>query len=193
MFEVLKNHLLSKTYIPDEEFNRIADAAEVKQFSKKDILFHAGKQCANLFFVNKGALRSFSTDENGIEHTLQFAFESYWISDLYSYVTGKPAVYTIEAIEESEVLEFSKNKFEVMLDDIPQLERHWRLLLQNAYIAAQDRLNSTLSETADKRYEELIERFPNIIQRVPQIYIASYLGITPESLSRIRKKIFTKP
>lgn len=192
MFELLKANILSKTEIPDEAFNRITSIVEIENYKKKETVFYSGKRCNKLFFVSKGCLRSFSVDDEGVEHTLQFAFESYWISDLYSYVTGKPAVYTIEAIEESEVFTFYKDEFDILLDQIPQLEKHWRLLLQNAYIATQERLNSTLSETADKRYEELIEQHPNIIQRVPQVYIASYLGITPESLSRIRKKILSK-
>jgi len=192
MFEALKQNILLKTDLPEEEFRRITSIIEVKNYKKKETVFFSGKVCNKLYFVSQGCLRSYTIDENGVEHTMQFAFENYWISDLYSYVTGKPAVYNIEALEPSEVFIFYKDEFDELLNNIPQLERHWRILLQNAYLATQERLNCTLSVTADKQYEDLIKRHPNIAQRVPQIYIASYLGITPESLSRIRKKLITK-
>jgi len=136
-------------------------------------------------------LRSYSLNEKGIEHLVQFAMEGWWISDQYSVLTGEPSVYNIDALEDSEILLISNASFENMLEAVPKMEKYFRVLMQNSMIAMQRRLVASLSLTAEEKYTRMINAYPDIIQRVPQHMIASYLGITPETLSRIRKQMST--
>jgi CRP-like cAMP-binding protein len=123
---------------------------------------------------------------------MQFAFEGWWIADNYSFLTGEPATYTIDALEDSELLLLSKQAEDQLLQKIPKFERYFRLLLQNNLIATQRRLMSSHSQSAEERYQQLIDGCPTIPQRVPQHMMASFLGITPETLSRIRKQMTAK-
>lgn len=154
---------------------------------KKDLLF-SGQVCDYLYFINKGCLRSFYIDAKGIEHIYQIRMDNSWISDLKSFFSQSPSKYNIEALEDSFLLRISHARFEQLLTEIPRLERYFRILFQKAYINALERLNATMWETAMDRYNEMLKENPEIFQRVPLVYIASYLGITPESLSRIRRQ-----
>jgi CRP-like cAMP-binding protein len=154
---------------------------------KKDLLV-PGEICKYLYFITKGCLRSFYVDSKGIEHIYQIRMDNNWISDLESFFSDTPSKYYIEAIENSDLLRISQDQMEKLLADIPRLERYFRILFQKAYINALSRLNATMWETAPDRYNEMMKEHPEIFQRVPLVYIASYLGITPESLSRIRKQ-----
>jgi CRP-like cAMP-binding protein len=148
-----------------------------------------GDVCKDLAFVNSGALRSYSVDDKGIERVLQLALDNYWISDLQSFLTKQASDLTIEAIEDTEVLLISFLDLDTIYLQVPLMERFFRKLFENAYINTLMRLNSSQSESADIRYRKLLANQPNLLQRIPLVYIASYLGITPESLSRIRKNI----
>jgi CRP-like cAMP-binding protein len=121
---------------------------------------------------------------------VQLVIEDHWVADLASFVTQTPGKIVIEAIEDSELLLLPHLELDCLLEQIPQLEKYFRHLYQRAYVSLQQRYNSTVSNTAEDRYRLLISEFPQIATRIPLIYIASYLGITPESLSRIRKQIF---
>jgi CRP-like cAMP-binding protein len=145
--------------------------------------------CRYTAFVEKGMLRTFTVDEKGNEPILQFSMEGWWIADLYSFLTEEPSIYNIEALEECELLLITKENWEILLAKVPAFERYFRLLIQNNLIATQRRLMSSLSESAEEKYTKLINNFPGCIQRVPQHMIASYLGITPETLSRIRAQM----
>ena len=134
-------------------------------------------------------MRSYKIDDKGHEHITQFAFEGWWISDQLSFLTGQPSEYDIDALEDSELLLLTKQAEEEMLEKIPKFERYFRILLQNSLIATQKRLVSSLSQTAEERYNELVAACPTTLpQRIPQHMLASFLGITPETLSRIRKQ-----
>jgi len=163
-----------------------------KKLRRKQYLLQEGDPCKYICFVEKGILRSYTIDEKGIEHIMQFAFEGWWIADQYSFLTGEPSLYTIDALEDCELLLLSKEAEEEMMKKIPKMERFFRILLQNNLIAMQRRIISSLSRTAEAKYQELIVSCPTIPQRVPQHMMASYLGITPETLSRIRKHISEK-
>jgi CRP-like cAMP-binding protein len=152
-------------------------------------LLQEGDVCKYTAFVEKGSLRSYSIDEKGNEHILQFALEGWWISDQYSLFTGEPSSYNIDAIEDSDLLLITHASFESMMNKIPRMEKYFRLLLQNNMIALHRRLVASLSLSAEEKYTNMVNAYPNIIQRVPQHMIASYLAITPETLSRIRKQM----
>ncbi|WP_367867665.1 Crp/Fnr family transcriptional regulator [Pedobacter sp. WC2423] len=140
-------------------------------------------------FVVKGLLRSYNVDEKGDEHMNMFSWEGWWTSDMSSFFSGEKAVFSIDAIENSELLIITLADFEEMTLKVPVMDRYFRLLFQNSLITKERRLISSVTDAAEEKYVRLMEYSPQIIQRIPQNLIASYLGITPETLSRIKKKI----
>jgi CRP-like cAMP-binding protein len=189
MFELLLQSIEEKISISKEEFDFCKTLFIPKKLRKKQYLLQEGDVCRYTAFVEKGMLRTFTVDEKGNEPILQFSMEGWWIADLYSFLTEEPSMYNIEALEECELLLITKENWEVLLAKVPAFERYFRLLIQNNLIATQRRLMSSLSESAEEKYTKLINNFPGCIQRVPQHMIASYLGITPETLSRIRSQM----
>ena len=188
MFELLLQKFDEKVQLTPEEKELCKTFFLPKKLRKRQYLLQEGDPCRYIAFVEKGMLRSYSIDEKGLEHIIQFAFEGWWISDQYSFLTGEPSTYTIDALEECELLLLTKSAEEELMEKVPKMERYFRLLLQNSLIAMQRRLVSSLSQPAEKRYNDLVQSCPSIPQRVPQHMMASFLGITPETLSRIRKK-----
>lgn len=191
---LIRNNVESKIGKPltEEEFDLFSGLLQPKTIAPKEILIHGGDRCSNLYFVEKGALYSYLTDNAGNTHVVQFALEDYWISDLYSFFSGKSALYTVEALEPCQLLVLDKTGFQTACDRLPKVERFFRILIQNAYVSAQYRIARAFSAEAEQRYCELVELNPDIVQRIPQFLIASYLGVKPQSLSRIRKKIFER-
>lgn len=188
LFDNFNRHAL----ITGEQFARI-ERLLVKRFVKKrKDLLSEGDISRYMYFVEKGCLRSYTVDQEGIEHVVQLVVEDHFVGDLYSFITQTPGTVNIEAIEDTEVLLLSYTDLELLYEEIPALERFFRKLFQRAYVSVQQRLNSAQHISAEERYRELIRLRPEIVKRVPLIYIASYLGITPESLSRIRKVMFSK-
>lgn len=178
--------------ISDADYNAFRALMFEKQFDKKELLAEEGAQCNYIYFIVQGSSYSFITDAKGDNHAIQFALEGYWISDLYSFYSGRKSIYTIETIEPVKVLMLNKESFEKACCSIPMIDRFFRILIQNAYVALQYRLAKTNSEDAEYRYEEFSKNYPDFTQRIPQYLIASYLGIKPQSLSRIRKELVQK-
>lgn len=166
----------------------ILSAFEPLTVKKKKDLLEPDEVCKYIYFITKGCLRSYYADEKGVEHIYQIRMDNNWISDLESFFTQNPSKYYIEALENSEILRISFERLELLYSEVPALERYFRILFQKAYINALERLNATMWESAEDRYSKMLREHPTMFQRVPLVYIASYLGITPESLSRIRKK-----
>ncbi|MGW8317221.1 MAG: Crp/Fnr family transcriptional regulator, partial [Bacteroidales bacterium] len=170
----------------DEEV--ILSAFERFSIKKKEMLLEREEVCPYLFFIVRGCLRSYFVDDKGVEHIYQIRMDNNWISDLESFFSQRPSKYYIEALEDSELLRISKERLELLYEQVPALERYFRILFQKAYVNALKRLNSTMWEPAIDRYNDMLKEHPDMFQRVPLVYIASYLGITPESLSRIRRQ-----
>jgi CRP-like cAMP-binding protein len=173
--------------LTEEEFQLFSQYLKPMSVEKKGAFVTEGKICTHLYFVEMGILHSFIVDDSGESHTVQFGFEGHWISDLYSFLSGKPAIFNVEALENAEVLAIKNTDFELACRQIPKFEHFVRILLQNAYIHSQQRIAKTFSEDAEHRYVALLNQQPDLSQRVPQYLIASYLGIKPQSLSRIRQ------
>jgi CRP-like cAMP-binding protein len=192
MFELLLEKIREHVVITDEEFDFCKTLFIPKKLRKRQYLLQEGDVNKYTSFVEKGMLRTYSVDEKGNEPILQFSFEGWWVADLYSFLTNEPSKYNIEALEDCELLLITKPSWDKMLDKIPALERYFRILIQNSLIATQQRLMGSISETAQEKYIKLIDNFPGCLHRVPQHMIASYLGITPETLSRIRGQMATK-
>lgn len=188
MFEILHQAVSEKVKLTDKEFDIISSSFKTKKLRKKQFLLQDGDVCRNLAFIERGTLYSYSADEKGIQHVIQFGFEGGWIADLYSFLTGETSRLNIEALEECELLMISKEQQEKLLKEVPAYETYTRLLLQNAYVALQRRVEGTLGRTAEEKYARLLEKRPELITRLPQHLIASYLGITRETLSRIRSQ-----
>lgn len=163
-----------------------------KKLRRKQYLLQEGDVCKHIAFVEKGILRAYTIGEKGTERIIQFALEGWTISDLYSFLTGEPATYTIDAIEDAELILISQSANEELLKKLPKYETFIRLQVTNAYIALQKRINSVISFTPEERYAKLNATYPEIVQRVPQHMIASFIGLTPETLSRVRRKMTKK-
>jgi CRP-like cAMP-binding protein len=189
MFEVLFNNIRQKIKITDKEEEICRSLFIPKKLRKRQYLLQQGDVSKYTAFVEKGLLRAYTIDDKGSELILQFAPEDWWIGDMYSSVTGEPSESNIDALEDSELLLLTNEAREELLRQAPIFERFFRLLLQNSFIALQRRLKENIIQTAEEKYRNFISLYPNIAQRVPQHNIASYLGITPESLSRIRKQM----
>lgn len=147
-----------------------------------------GKITSNFIYVNSGCLMTYYTDADGSDHVIQFAMAGWWTGDLHSFTKEEPSIYSTRALADSEVFYLPKADMEMLLQKFPKLERYFRILFQNSIVSHQYRLIQNLSATADQRYENFSKRYPSLEQYVPLKYIASYLGITPEFLSKIRRK-----
>ncbi len=189
MFEFLEKKLKENIHISRDEFEFAKTLFIPKKLRKKRFLLQDGDPCIYTTFVEKGLLRSFTVDDKGNEHILQFGMQGWWVADLYSFLTGEPSEYNIEAIEDSDLLLITKSSWDQLLNEVPAFERYFRVLIQNNLIATQRRLMGTMTTTAEERYNSLIQDFPDIIQRVPQHMIASYIGVTRETLSRLRSQL----
>lgn len=187
MFEVLFKSINEKVQLTQEEQEICKTFFTPKKLRRKQYLLQQDDVCKHTAFVEKGVLRVYTVDDKGYEHIIQFALEGWWVSDIYSFLTGEPSIYNIDALEDAELVMLSKSSNEAMLENVPKMERYFRILFQNALVAMQRRLVGSLSQSAEEKYTRLVTTYPNIIQRVPQHMIASYLGIAAETLSRIRK------
>jgi len=192
MFEVLFANVNYKVALDEKEQEQLKTFFIPKKLRRKQFFLQEGEVCHYTAFVEKGLLRSYTVDEKGHEHILQFALEGWWIADLYSFLTGEESSYTIDALEDSELLLINTSSYDAMLEAMPKMERYFRLLTQNSLIATQRRLSGKITLSAEENYKRLINGTTDILQRVPQHMIASFLGIAPETLSRIRKQMAGK-
>jgi len=192
MYELFFQKLNEKITFSEEEQTIIRGYLTTKKIRKKQYLLQEGDVCKTIAFVERGALKGYSVDEKGAEHILQFALEGWIISDLYSFMSGEPATYNIDALEDSEVVLITKAAQEELFIKVPKYESYSRMQITGAYLAMQKRVSSLISLSLEERYLYFINLYPTIVQRVPQHMIASYLGLTPETVSRIRKKLAAK-
>jgi CRP/FNR family transcriptional regulator, anaerobic regulatory protein len=182
-----------------EYFNKVIplNAAEQKlvmnsfiprRFRKKQMVLHEGEVCTQFYFVAEGCLRMFKVYEKGLTHVLQFSAESQWILDLGSFHGLQPSELNIDALEDTLVLQINRDDLIALYLQAPKFDRIFRVLLENSYVLLQERLLQTISTSAEERYQRFLNGYPHLVHRLSQIQIASYLGITPEFLSRLRNR-----
>lgn len=187
--EILRKHLALKVDISNPDFDKYISLTKRVQLKKGEFFLREGKVAKYQAFLLSGVTTTYTVDKKGEKHVLQIAIEGHWVTDLYSYLSREPAIYTIEALEDTELLLISKDNFDRACEEIPVFERFFRLLIQNGLIHQQRRVSNIYSESAVERYLKLLEEKPEVVQSVPQHLLASFLGIKPQSLSRIRKQI----
>jgi len=183
-----KKHTNKYVDFNDVEIEVIFAQLTLKTFKKKAFLLKEGQICKNNYFIISGLVRSFYNDIKGNEKITQFALENWWVTNMESYIKNVPSYSSIQTIEETTVLFIDKEKLTELFKTIPKLERFFRMITENMLIAIQRRTDIYLQMKSKDRYDDLITHFPNFTQRVPQYMIASYLEITPEYLSELRKK-----
>ncbi|WP_415327196.1 Crp/Fnr family transcriptional regulator [Chryseobacterium sp. MMS23-Vi53] len=188
MHDLLFKNISRHIQLSEEEFQRFTEPFQLKKFTKKEMVLEEGEHCNFEGFVINGCFKVYFLNENGFEQTLYFAVESWWITDLDSLINNVPSTLNIEAVEDSEVLMISKKDKETLYETMPQVEKLFRIMNQQSSVALQRRILSLMNKTADKRYLEFLEKYPGLEQRLAQQQIASYLGISHEFLSKIRKK-----
>ncbi|MFY7889436.1 MAG: Crp/Fnr family transcriptional regulator [Spirosomataceae bacterium] len=192
MKEHFKHYLQKQIELSDDQFELISPEVLVKTIKKGTIVMQQNTIDDATYFVTKGLLRAYTIDEHGKEHIIQFAPENWWLNDKNSFYFGEPSLFFIEAVEDTEVIYLTKQFFDTANHLLPCFAAWNTVILHNSIRFMQKRINLLLSATAEARYLDFMKLYPNLMFRVPQTMIASYLGITPESLSRVRKALATK-
>lgn len=188
MFDVFESYLAGRASFTDPELALMRSSAVENNVSKRELILKEGAICTHLIFVTHGLLRLFRVDEKGNEHTLRFTPENFWMSDRESYTAGKPSNFNIEAIEDTRFLSWKKPDFDHLLTEIPALKQLMKSLITRQQIASQNRLYSSISDTAEQRFLQFVKNYPGIYSRVPLHMVASYLGVSRETLTRIRSR-----
>lgn len=183
---ILKN-ISKHINLNNEESNYFASLIKFKEVAKRNFIQKEGQHCKNISYVHSGALRAYHMDKECKEATIMFAVADWWVTDMFCFLNEKPAMMYIEAIEDSSILQLSKENLEELFYKVPKFERFFRILMQNAYTREQLRIIENLSLSAEERYNSFLSKYPQIAKVVTQKQIASYLGVTPEFLSTIRK------
>jgi CRP-like cAMP-binding protein len=190
--ELLFKCIREKVTISEAEFYLIAQQFEVVEIKKKTNIIVEGKFNDRVYFVEKGLLYAYKTLEEGNLQVIQFAKESNWISDLFSFFLSSKALFTVQALEDCQLLSITKKQFDSICETYPIMERFFRLQFQTAYVTTVQRLSDAYSQDAETKYNRFIAHHNQLVQRVPQYLIASFLGILSSSLSRIRNKNLKK-
>lgn len=159
---------------------------------KRKSILNGGETCKTFTFVVSGIIRMYGVDDKGFEHNIQFAAENDWIADISSFYRSKPSQLNIETLEASKVLQIQQKDLYLLFEEIPKINRIFKVVIENNYIELQNRVLQNFSSTAEQRYLDFMEQYPSLSNRLPNTQIASYLGITPEFLSKIRKNLTNK-
>jgi CRP/FNR family transcriptional regulator len=186
VFEVFRKYIESKVSLTEQQADRIQSLSIVKKLRKKQYLLQEGDTWKYHAFITKGCLRTYSVDEKGLEHIIYFGIENWWIGDKESLVLNQPSKYNIDAVEDSEVVIFTDSNFELICKEVPPFNDMVNAIMQRSFVASQSRIQVAISYTAEEKYLNFLNKYPGFATRIPQSMIASYLGITPETLSRVR-------
>jgi CRP-like cAMP-binding protein len=188
ILSAINKHVL----LEETESNFLTEQLIPKKLKPAEFIEESGEMTKFMIYVNSGCLMTYYTDRDGVDHVIQFATSGWWTGDLHSLQRGVPSIYSTRALTESEILLLPKVSLEILLAKHIKFERYFRIIFQNALVVSQQRIIHSYSSTAEERYVYFSEKYPNLEQYVPLKYIASYLGITPEFLSKIRRKLMEK-
>lgn len=191
-FEIILKNVARHIFLSDTEANVFTGLLHEALVKRRQIFLSEGEVCKSSIFVNDGALKGYTIDKEGKEHVIHFAMSGWWIADMYSLITQKPGIVNIEALVDTEVLLLTRDDQQQLFQEIPKFERFFRILTENSLVANQQRLINNLSLTAEERYADFLLKYPAIVECAPQHTIASYLGMTPEFLSKIRARQLKK-
>lgn len=192
MFEQIDKFVNQCLSLTPQELELFHSLLKLKRVRKRTYLLQEGEVCDFEAYIVKGCIRTYFLSDDGTETILSFAIEDWWVSDLYSFTEQKPSNMFIETIEECELLVIDHKSKAELYQKIPKFETLFRLLVQRSLFALQRRFHSLVSQTAEQRYLAFVEKYPQIVQRVPQNQIARYLGVSPEFLSKVRNTIHKK-
>lgn len=187
MIDIFKNYIKAKIQVTADELDSIASVCHVKRLRKRQYLLQEGDTWKYNAFITKGCVRTYTVDDKGNEHIINFAVENWWTGDRESLASGQPSIFNIDALEDSEVVLIAKGAFDKICMEIPAFNGMVNEILEKSFIAAQNRIHSFISLTAEEKYVRFLEKYPHLPARVSKAMIASYLGVTAETLSRIHK------
>lgn len=188
MFDAIVTHIRKHIALNDEEATILISLLTIREVKKKEHLLKAGEICNDNYFIVNGCFRLYIINPKGVEQVIQFGIENWWITEYVSLKSGRPSGFYIQAVENSTIIILNKKVQEELFSRIPQLERYFRVVLEKAYSAQLMRINYIFNLSGEEQYRLFNSNFPEFVQRVPQYMLASYLGITPEFLSKLRAK-----
>ncbi|TWF42884.1 CRP-like cAMP-binding protein [Chitinophaga polysaccharea] len=186
MSDIFENYLRSVMPLTQEELQQILSLSVTKKVRRRQLLLEEGEVCLYKIFITKGLLKSYLLKSDGSEHIMRFAPEQTWLTDHESYMHQTPSKYFIEAIEDTHVLLWTRDHFNMLMDNIPALKAYSIRIVSNSLNASQERIRMHISATSEEKYQEFVAAFPQLANRIPLHLIASYLGVSRETLSRIR-------
>ncbi|RAV28790.1 Crp/Fnr family transcriptional regulator [Sinomicrobium soli] len=192
MFEIFEKYLRSWIDISDEELNSIRKVSIEKSIRKSQSILHDGEVWKMNCFIAKGCFRLYRFGKDGVDHTMRFGVENWWMTDQESYNNNTPSLYNIEALAISHIIMWKKEDWEELLSQLPNLKNFQERLSARAYETSQQRIYSLISNSAEEKYIEFQKTYPNVFNKVPLHMVASYLGMSRETLSRVRKDSIKK-
>ncbi|WP_164875583.1 Crp/Fnr family transcriptional regulator [Apibacter sp. HY039] len=187
MYSELIQHIENYVLLTNEDKNKLTNYFTYQKINKKEYLLKQGDKCQYNYFIISGVCRMYTFTEEGKEQTIQFAIENWWITDYDSFGKDKSSVYYIQALENAEVLKINRKKLDELLEDIPKLEKYFRMLLERAFAAAMHRIYLILTTPKKELFLTFVQSYPQFVQRVSQKILSTFLGLTPEYVSEIRK------
>ena len=188
MYDPLFDHLARYVQLSESEHEILASTLRYKKIAKKEYLLKHGQVCSGMYFVLSGCLRQYTITDSETEQIIQFAIPGWWISDYHSFENSVPSDYYIQAVGDTEIAIIARSDYKNLFQNVPLLNNYFRLIMQRAYVASLKKMELLLSTSAEDRYRQFTTNFPEFVQRIPQYMLASYLGLTPEYLSELRKK-----
>ncbi|HZI24106.1 MAG TPA: Crp/Fnr family transcriptional regulator [Chryseolinea sp.] len=191
-FNLVLQNIAKHIVLNNNEASYFTGLLKHREIARKELLLKQGEIAKYINYIHSGALKAYYLNSESDENIIMLAVDDWWITDMYSFSSGNPAMQSISAIEDSVVLQLQRNDFDELLKRIPAFERFFRILMQNAYIREQVRVIQNLSMPAEERYLNFLKKYPQLVQRVTQKQIASYIGVSPEFLSTMRKRIQKK-
>jgi CRP-like cAMP-binding protein len=187
-FKEIRRYVANYIQLTTEEEDYLISLLRITKVKKRQCIVQPDFTCKYRSYVLKGAMRAYLVDNKAQTHTIAFAIEDWWIGDLSSYINQEPATLFVEALEDSILIQIDHNSEQLLLEKIPKFERFFRIIAQRSFTFLQKRMLSNLSKTAEERYDEFVQKYPAIVNRVPQYALASYLGFSTVFLSKIRNK-----